>query len=296
MKDDNDKKLAFVQAMTQHGLKHFASGGGIQQPVPTTSGQAISADPANVNGDLGNGLSSAGSFIGNATKGLASDLTVQNGYQAGLAPVDTTNYQNLIAQSGNQALSGYGNFQNIQGQQQALANTLGQQAQGQGPNVAQNQLNATTGQNTVNQAALMASQRGAGGNVGLMARNAGQQGATNQQQAVGQSATLRAQQQLAAQQALAQQQGIMGQQNIGEQGANNQLFGAGASAQNAQNNSMISNYGMAQGINSQIAQANANASNKTTAGILGEHQTNFHLFYQKVVLLEETVFQNILNT
>lgn len=107
--------------------------------------------------------------------------------------------------------------------QQMLARQLAGQAQGMGPSVAQRQLAETTGQNVAQQAALLASQRGAGANVGLLGRQASQAGMQAQQQAAGQAATLRAQEQLAAQQALAglagQQLGqVAGAQQLGLQG------------------------------------------------------------------------------
>lgn len=313
MKDDNDKKLAFVQAMTKHGLSHFAQGGmsygnpqgnngganggntfvahpgqtpqdvwggtttndinnvggmgGYTTNNPITHGVANTA--GGIMGTIGENGADAAHALGNTTQGIASAFTAQNQYNAQLAPTDYTNYQGLIGQSGNQSLNGYGQAQNIQNQQQGLADQLGQQAQGLGPNVALNQLNQTTGQNVAAQGALMAGQRGGAQNVGMMARQAANNGQAMQQQAVGQGATLRAQQQIAAQQALAQQQGIMGQQNIGEQGVNNQLFGTAATAQNAQNNTNVSNYGMMQGINAGVAQNNANAVNQTTGKLTG---------------------------
>lgn len=118
-------------------------------------------------------------------------------------------------------------LQGVLQQQQAVAN-------GTGPNPAQAMLNQATGQNVANQAALMAGQRGAGANVGLMARQAAQQGAATQQQAAGQAATMQAQQQLNAlgamtgtSQALAgvgagltgQQQGALGAQGALGQGS-----------------------------------------------------------------------------
>lgn len=87
-------------------------------------------------------------------------------------------------------------------------------AGGGGPNPAQAMLNQSTGANTANQAALMAGQRGTGGNAGLMSRQAAMQGANNQQQMNGQAATMNAQQQLAAQQLLAN---IGGQQTAQQQ-------------------------------------------------------------------------------
>jgi hypothetical protein len=81
---------------------------------------------------------------------------------------------------------------------QGVASQYGNIAAGQGPNPALAMLHQQTGQNVANQAALMAGQRGAGANVGLLARQAAQQGAATQQQAVGQGASLQAQQQLNA--------------------------------------------------------------------------------------------------
>lgn len=233
---DSSQKAKFILALHKHSLAAFDGGGVI-------------------------------GGIGGAFQGVGSDLTAQNQYQAQLAPQQQSNYGGTINTTAGNSLAGYGQAQNIQGQQQALANQLQAQSMGAGPNPAQAALNQNTGQNVANQAALMASQRGAGSNVGLMARQAAQQGASTQQQAVGQAATLQAQQQLAAESALANQQATMGGQNIQEQGAQNQLYGLSANAQNAQNANNISNYGMMQGINGQIAQNNANAVNRTTGGL-----------------------------
>lgn len=115
------------------------------------------------------------------------------------------NLSNQLAAQG-----GIQNQSNVYNQQQALANQLGAMAQGAGPNPALNQLNQTTGQNVQNQAALMAGQRGAGANAGLIARQAAMQGGNIQQQAAGQAATMRSQQQLNAIGALQQQQGMLG--------------------------------------------------------------------------------------
>jgi hypothetical protein len=122
------------------------------------------------------------------------------------------------AQSG---IAGQQSFLNaLQGQngianQSSVFNQLQGVANGTGPNPAQAQLAQATGANTANQAALMAGQRGAGANVGLMARQAAQQGGANQQAAAGQAATLQANQSLGA---LGQLSGIAGQQ-VGQQAA-----------------------------------------------------------------------------
>lgn len=80
-----------------------------------------------------------------------------------------------------------------------LALALKQQMNGGGPNLANQQLQNTTGQNVSNQAALQAGQRGASSNVGLMSRQIAQQGGQLQQQAAGQAASNRLAQQLGAQ-------------------------------------------------------------------------------------------------
>jgi len=103
--------------------------------------------------------------------------------------------------------------QNGLGNQSSVFNQLQGVASGQGPNPAQAALAQATGANVANQASLMAGQRGAGANAGLIARQAGMQGGNIQQQAAGQGATLQAQQSLGA---LNQMGGIAGQQ-VGQQ-------------------------------------------------------------------------------
>ncbi len=161
------------------------------------------------------------------------------------------------------AQNGISNQSNVFAQQQALANQLGALSQGQGPNPAQNMLAQATGQNVANQAALMAGQRGAGANVGLLARQIANQGANIQQQSAGQAATMGAQQQLAALGQLQNQQALMG--NLANQQVNQQaqaLGGYNQAAQNFQGNLLNS-----------IAQENAanvsgqNSANAANAGI-----------------------------
>lgn len=162
---------------------------------------------------------------------------------------------------------------NIFGAQQQLTDQLTQQAAGGGPNPALAQLNQTTGQNIAGQNALMAGQRGAGANVGLIARQAAQQGVGIQQNAVGQAATMRAQQQLAAQQLLQQQQQAM----IGQQ--QNALSGYNQVAQNNQglllggtgqyNNANVNAYGNANTNNATIAAGNQKFQIGQTEGAIG---------------------------
>ena len=173
---------------------------------------------------LNGGIGGTGFSTNNPVTGGQIQQSLQ-GVQTGM-----TSQQQLLQALQNQ--QGLQNQSNVYGQ---LQNVVA----GQGPNPAQAMLNQQTGQNVANQAALMAGQRGASSNVGLMARQAAQQGAATQQQAVGQGATLQAQQSLGAlgqAGALANQQA---QQQIGQTNQNvaaaQNLYGQQVGAQNAYN-------------------------------------------------------------
>ncbi len=266
---------------------------GINAPTASAVAQAqgnVKSIPLDqqVSGDqLASALAQAqtqqGQLQGNqsAQQGLASAIGAQGGIgaqgqalasQQGLAAAlgggagnlgQAYNQQQALAQ----ALGGAGGIQNqsnILAQQQALSNQFGNVAAGQGPNPAQAMLAQSTGQNVAQQQALMAGQRGAGSNVGLLARQAAQQGGNIQQQAAGQAATLQANQSLGAMQAQAGQQQAMA--NLAGQQVNQQLGNqsqvaniAGAqvgAAQNAQ--AQLAN--QAAGLTNQqmIAQQNSN--------------------------------------
>jgi hypothetical protein len=218
------------------------------------------------------------------------------GWQAGSTDLVNPGFDesNLVSQrkltnnvlSGNQdflsALAAQGGVQNqaqVFAQQQALASQLQDQANGNGPNPALAQLANTTGQNVSQQAALMGSQRGAGANAGLMARQAAMQGGAIQQQSAGQAAVLRAQQQLAAQQALQQQQSMMGQmssQQVGQESsfrnnlANERLgfYGAMQNAAAARNNAAVQMQQNINNANASIAGINANGQQQLFGGFL----------------------------
>lgn len=148
-----------------------------------------------------------------------------NGQQAGTA-YDQTQQGLAQQQAFMQALQG----QNGIGNQSSVFNQLQGVANGTGPNPAQAMLNQQTGNNISQQAALMAGQRGAGANAGLLARQAAMQGGALQQQAVGQGATMQANQSMNA---LNQLGGIAGQQ-VGQQA--NALTGYNQAAQGQQQN------------------------------------------------------------
>lgn len=168
-----------------------------------------------------------------------------------------TGFNTTAGTNPGQLAAAYQGTQGALGSQQALLNAiqaqngLGNQSQvynqlqgvvsGTGPNPAAAMLANSTGANVANQAALMAGQRGAGANVGLMARQAAQQGAGIQQNAVGQAAQMQAQQSLNALGQAGQMANTQAGNQIAATGANTQaqmneqqmLQGA-----NAQNNNI----------------------------------------------------------
>lgn len=151
----------------------------------------------------------------------------------------------LLAQNGIQ------NQSNVFNQMQGVAN-------GTGPNPAQAMLNNSTGQNIANQTAAMGSQRGAGANPALIARQAAQQGGALQQNAAGQAAALQAQQQLGA----LNQMGGMANQQVNNLG----------NANSALTNALQNNQGMLQNARAGTQGLNANIgmqNTRNTAGLIG---------------------------
>lgn len=173
------------------------------------------------------------SFVSNA-------LGVSNGYQA-------TSGGGAFAPQQQQKDLDY--FNAVYGQQGDLAKQLLSQSQGQGPNIANLQLQQATNQNNQQAAGAIASQKGM--NPALAQRLIAQQQSTNNQNAAGQSGVLRAQQQLSAQNNLAN---VYGQQ-AGEALGN---YGTLTEAQSGANKS-----------NAQIAQNNANQNAGIASGIIG---------------------------
>lgn len=275
--------------LTRGGIQYFDAGGNVAANTTynTNAPDALrSGDPLRDMPGITKPMHEATNQVvggaiegtGNVMKSIGSAFTAQNPYAANLAPTMQSNYGNVIDMSAGNALNGYGQFNQNLNNQNSLANALMMQSQGYGPNPAMAQFANTTGQNISGQAALMAGQRGASSNPGLIARQIAQQGAGVQQNAVGQAAALQAQQQLAAQSAAANLYGNIGNQITGQQNANTNLFTGAAGAQNAQNTGDINNYSMAQGINAQTAQNNANAVNKTTGGIMNSAGKLFSMF------------------
>lgn len=202
---------------------------------------------------------------------------------------DPVNANINAAATPEQLAAAQGNTQNALGQQNAFVNALQGQngiqnqsnvynqlqgiANGTAPNPALDAQNVAlanaTGANVANQAAMMAGQRGASANAGLMARQAAMQGGAIQQQAAGQGAQMQGN--LIAQQqanALNQMGNISGQQvgNLGN--ANN------AAAQTAlqQQQNLIG--GMNGTNNANVANADSinkanSADNKASKDVMG---------------------------
>ena len=189
------------------------------------------------------------SFAGPQTAPLTKPVTADQlsaaytGAQRGMQ-----GQQDLLAAL--QAQQGIQNQSQVYGQLQGIASGA--------VNPAQAQFNLNTQANIANQAALMAGQRGAGANVGLMARQAAQQGAGIQQQAVGQEAAQQAANQIAAIGAAGNLATTQAGQQIGQ---TNAITGAQQSEQQMLLNAM-------QGYNTNLVQQQAaiNAANANLAG------------------------------
>lgn len=179
--------------------------------------------------------------------------TINNGTTADQLSQSYQGNQNSLQSQ--QALLSAIQGQNGLGNQSQVYNQLQGVANGTGPNPAQAQLAQSTGANVANQAAMMAGQRGAGANVGLMARQAAQQGANTQQQAAGQAATLQAQQSLNA---------INSAGNIANTQAANQI-----GATNANTQAQQSEQGILQGANTAANNANVSMQSNINSGNAG---------------------------
>lgn len=211
-------------------------------------------------------------------------------FNAAGAPIDkSTTDQQVADQYGNvqQGLSQQQQFlqaiqaQNGLGNQSSVFNQLQGVANGTGPNPAAAQLAQATAANTANQSALMAGQRGASQNVGLIARQSAMQGGANQQQAAGQAATLQANQslnalnsmgQLATNQANQQSNATNAYTNAA-QGA----YGQTSGNINAQNNAAVGSTSNVNSSNAGIAAINATGGQGVLGGVMGAVGSAFQL-------------------
>lgn len=167
-----------------------------------------------------------------------------------------------------QALQGAGGIQN----QSQVYGQLQNIAAGQGPNPAQAMLQNATGQNVANQASLMAGQRGANANVGLMGRQIAQQGAATQQQAAGQAALMQAQQSLNA---INSAGGIANQQVANQMagtnaytGAQQSMYGNLANALAGQNTANVSSQSSVNAANAGLANTQLQGQQGVVGGLM----------------------------
>jgi hypothetical protein len=178
--------------------------------------------------DAPTGLTLAG-FLGGL---FASKPALESAYNPNSPQFqDTQRLQQAAVFSANQANQAGAGMGQGMGAQSDVLQQLMMQAQGQGPNPAQQALANATGQNVGNQFAMAASGAGGAMNPALAQRQAAMTGAGIQQDAAGQSALMQAQQQLAAQQAA----GALGGQMIGQAQQGRQIANqaAGMGAQHA---------------------------------------------------------------
>lgn len=227
------------------------------------------------------GGSGALGSIGGILNGGFDAATGQNSYRAGSAQIDSpvsadqansANQQATAAIAQQQAFLQALQGQNGIGNQSSVFNQLQGVANGTGPNPAQAALNQATSANVANQAALMAGQRGANANAGMIARQAAMQGGNIQQQAAAQGATMQAQQQLNAMgqlggvagQQVAQQQNALTGYNQFAQGNQQNLLNSVNNANNARVN-MASNMNS---VNAGVTGANAKGKSDFIGGLL----------------------------
>jgi hypothetical protein len=188
---------------------------------------------------------------------VSSLFGANNDYNAtGAQNLANTNYSGALAS----ALASAGGANSPQSNQQRLAQMLMQQAQGNGPSVAQNQLNQTTNANNQAAAGMLGSTRGI--NPALAARMILQNNAANNQNAAGQAATLRAQEQLGA-------AGQLGNALGTQRGQDISTVGTIGGLQNTQNANQIQNALGTQQINAGISGQNATTNGSIVGGILG---------------------------
>jgi len=200
---------------------------------------------------MGGVAKAVGSVIGGVTGGITGGLMdaggITNTYQASGPQIQPE----LLAQ----IKQAYGAQDPIQQQQNALAQALLAQSQGQGVNPAQLMMKQATERANMQRAGMLGSARGV--NPALAARMAGQGAMANQQAAAQQAGILGAQQQVQAQQALGGLYGQMGQQNLNQQQILQNAF-AGQQGQAMQG----------QQINAGVAAGNTQARTQLAGGLL----------------------------
>jgi hypothetical protein len=191
---------------------------------------------------------------------LQNILGSRNTFSAQPMQMGQIDYSKQMDEAQKNAIAGMGASANAANMNQALAQQLMAQANGEGPSLAQMQLQQASDQNLKNQAGLIASQRGM--NPNQVARAVAMQGASTGQDLANKSGQLRLQEQLEKQKLL--QSGLLGQQQIG-----GNLYGTTGQLQQNQNAQNLENYWNSQKINAGVAAGNAESANALTGGLIG---------------------------
>ena len=191
---------------------------------------------------------------------LQNILGSRNNFSAQPMEMGQIDYNKAMDESQKNAIAGMGASANAANMNQDLARQLMAQANGEGPSLAQMQLQQASDQNLKNQAGLIASQRGM--NPNQVARAVAMQGASTGQDLANKSGQLRLQEQLEKQKLL--QSGLLGQQQIGQG-----LYNTTGNLQQNQNQQNLSNYWNAQNINADVAKQNTAGANALTSGLIG---------------------------
>lgn len=278
---DKVKKAAFVKTMGKGRVK-FAKGGSVRKlkrrryddgGSVTTLGGAGDMGVKNVAANPNTGImGSIGNALGLNNQFSAGNAMITPGTNTAQLNQAYTGAQDALALQSDLANEQLGGQRQANENQRILGNQYLDMSQGRGPNPALNQLAQSTRKNVANQTAMQAGQRGAASNVGLMARQAAQQGAATQQDAAGQAATLEAQQQIAAQQNLAnlsaQQTSQAGQAITGLNSAQQNEQSLLQNSNTAANNAAVGMQSNVNNVNSQTAAANQNMAGNIFGGVM----------------------------
>ena len=196
---------------------------------------------------------------------LGSILGSTNTFSAQPMALDKVDYNDAIKKAQDAALTNMEAGAEAAKMQKSLAQQLMEQSMGQGPSLAELQLQKASDQNVKNMAGLIASQRGV--NPAKAARSIASLGASQGQELANQAAQLRLNEQLQKQQLL--EQTLRGQRglDIGLLGAQTNLYGTAGQLGGAQQEREMQNYWDAQKLNAGIAASNQ-AQNNAILGSL----------------------------
>lgn len=275
------KKKAFNERMSikkrYHKHQNLAKGGVVKRfadgGIAANDTSVGSANPSAVNTNASTNINPISNALGVGNNFQAGSANIQNGTNQTQLNNSYTGTQNALNAQIGLTNTFSPQASQVVNQQNLVAGQYENMINGTGPNPAQAQLAQATKHNVANQAALAAGQRGGSANVGLIERQAAQQGAGIQQEAAGQAATLGAQQQVTAGQNLAglseqqagQAAGAVTGLNTAQQNEQNIL----QNANNSYNNAAVTMQSNLNNVNSQTAAGNQAMMGNIISGIGG---------------------------